>query len=202
MSDEQQQQEVQANNPVVPAPPTSTPAGVENTGKTEDGREAYIPRARFDDVNAKLQQLEAWKQEREQAEMSELERLKAQLSALEPLKGQAESLNQLVEQVLVRELESVPEDKRSLIQGDTPAAKLQDLMRLKALGLFSQQSPPPPKATPVTYDANTGTASSGKNTVLPDKQSQLAAEAQRLGFNLDRQKLAERIQQSKHGGTK
>lgn len=161
-----------------------------------------------DQKRALLSELEALRgkaskwEEHEKAQMTEQERLQARIRELEPQAAIAQQYEASIKAILEVKLQSIPEQFRDVVPVGTPAQQLEWIEKAQAKGMFTLQQQQPPKANPVTYDASTGTAASGKGTVLSDKQSQLATEAQRLGYRIDPEKLAERVQQTKRGGTK
>lgn len=144
--------------------------------------------ADYDDVKAKARKYE----EAEQASLSELEKAKKRIAELEALANEVETANQTMQQLLDRELESIPEDKRDLILGDTPREKLADITRLKSLGLFAPQQPMKP--TPPNTDAGAGVKREGVNaSALPTPDDIEWAKA--LGLSIEaymKQKIAAR----------
>lgn len=142
-------------------------------------------------------------EEYEKAQMSKEEQLQARIAELESRAAIAQQYEASIKAILEVKLQSIPEQFRDVVPDGTPAQQLEWIEKAQAKGMFtlpSQQTPLKPAAP--ALDTQTGAAAGGKGANLSDTHSQLALEAQRLGYKIDPQKIAERVQQTKRGGTK
>lgn len=140
-------------------------------------------------------------EEYEKAQMTKEEQLQARIAELEPKAAIAQQYEASIKAILEVKLQSIPEQFRDVVPDGTPAQQLEWIEKAQAKGMFTSPSQPQKPAAPA-LDSQTGAAVSGKGGNLSDKQSQLATEAQRLGYQIDTQRLAERIQNTKRGGNK
>lgn len=197
MSEEQQIQGQDTETAVTP------PAGAQNTEASPS--EHMIPKSRFDEVNTKMREFEKKlakyeKAEKDKAEQDALSRGEYEkvINEIRPKAERADTLEATLADYLKIELESIPEKFRALVPDGDVVQKLKWINEAKKSGVFTSEKPAPPGK----LDAESGSASgasSGQAVSLPTVQSQLAAEAQRLGFKIDTEKLAERIRQAKRG---
>ena len=108
-----------------------------------------VPYARFKEVNDKLNAListqQAAEAEAEKARIAKLAQdgeLQALIDELTPRAERAKTLEGVVKTLLKAKLESVPEDKRSLVPDGVPEQQLAWLGKAEAAGLFSKPAGP------------------------------------------------------------